>query len=198
MEKSGNHASSSSPPTTSAYDLAMSIARSLGHQELGKLKDVVQAKIDWRQREIERQKRKEDNAFKFATWKEKRMRCGSATETESYEDEGNEYYIEEIDSRQEDSDTAEEKRRMVKYEEDRLYRRYLQENANPAIFSRTMHEGESYDDDEELLEDESDASAESDASESSDDGYGPPASSGSEYNNASDEEDEWSYDGEDY
>ncbi|XP_026452031.1 glutamic acid-rich protein-like [Papaver somniferum] len=160
-------------------DLSKSVAITLGDRELEKLKNELQEK------RLARDERKHEERLKKYGCK----RCGSATETETEseeDDDGHEYYVEEIDSSQEDSDTAEEKRRIRKYQEDKLYRRYLEEKSNPAIFLLTMHEGEESYGDEDLLEDESEET-ESDVSKDSDDSYRPLASSGSEY---SDEEDD--------
>ncbi|XP_026378160.1 glutamic acid-rich protein-like [Papaver somniferum] len=101
-------------------------------------------------------------------------RYESVTESDSEaegSDNGFEYPVEEVGTSEEDSDAAEEKERMKS------------------------------DDDEELLDvasDEDDEETGSDESTSSDDSQVSPATPGSDYSAQYEEEENWSYDEEDF
>ncbi|XP_026436611.1 guanine nucleotide-binding protein-like 3 homolog [Papaver somniferum] len=101
---------------------------------------------------------------------------GSATESDSEASKGGyEFHVEEIESGEKDSNADEDERRLT----------------------RTMHEGESTDDEkEEMLEDEIDEDVEeneSNTDDTSDFEDVTPAPSGSDYSNFYEEEDWESY-----
>ncbi|XP_026396262.1 VID27-like protein [Papaver somniferum] len=175
--------------------------------ELMKLRDDVQSGRKEEERSLKR---------------EKGRKYGSATESDSEaeSDEGFEYPVEEINTNEEDSDVAEDKRKMQRYLDWKLRRRFEFERANPNIFSRTMHEGEpkveekshvrifprsahveeSSESDEDLPdvsrdEDEEDSDEESSSYGDNDTSL---ASSGSSYSEWYEGDEDWSYDEEDF
>ncbi|XP_026399886.1 sarcoplasmic reticulum histidine-rich calcium-binding protein-like [Papaver somniferum] len=238
------------PAISDEYKLSKDHAFLLGLEELMKLMDEVQGEITGRageaaqrQREEEEIKRREDEEIEslFAAWKPKHFarvdrkeeerslkrqkgpKYNSATESDSKEgsDSGFECPVEEVNTNEEDSDVVQDKKRMGRYLDWKLRRRFDHERVNPKIFVRTMREGEpsddervpsrifprtmhvqeSSDDDEELRDaarSENDDEEDSDEESISSDGDTSPASSGSSYSAQYDEDEDSSYDGEDF
>ncbi|XP_026458982.1 protein bfr2-like [Papaver somniferum] len=238
------------PANFDKYNLAKSQVFLLEMNELMKLRDEVQGEINrhaWEaaqhQRKEEEKKRRENEETKslFAAWVPKHFarvdrkederslkhqkgpKYGSSTESDSEEgsDDGFEYPLEEVNTSEEDSDAAEDMKRMERYFDWKLRRRFNYEHDNPKIFARTMREGEpndderapsrifpittrgeeSSDDGEELPDvasDEDDNEEDSDESTSSGDGGTSSDSSGSSYSAQYEEDEGWSYDEEDF
>ncbi|XP_026383957.1 PHD finger protein 14-like [Papaver somniferum] len=227
--------------TSDQYQLAKTQDFSLPMDELMRLRDEVQSETNrraseeaQRQREEDEKKRREEEEETeslYCAWLphhfsrvdrkeeerseryQKGPKYGNATESDSERgsDAGFEYPLEEINTSEEDYGAAEDKRKMEKYLDWKLRRRFEFERANPKIFARTMHEGEprvekkdlviihprvacSSDSDEDLPEASSDE--EDDEDSSSGDSDTSPASSGSSCSERYEED--WSYDKEDY
>ncbi|XP_026378067.1 major centromere autoantigen B-like [Papaver somniferum] len=150
-------------------------------------------------------------------------KCGSATESDSEADSaaGYEYHVEEVNTSEEGFDAAEDGLKMEKYLDWKLRRRFEFERSNPKIFSRTMQEGEPKVEEEKLMlihprtaqvEDSSDSDEnlpdasnddeEEDESDEEESSYGDtdtsPASSGSSCSEHYAEDEDWSYDEEDW
>ncbi|XP_026397043.1 uncharacterized protein LOC113291763 [Papaver somniferum] len=225
------------------YQLAKAQAFSLPMDELQRLRDEFQSEINRRAseeaqrlREEDEKKRREEEETEslYCAWLphhfarvdrkedeqseryQKGLKYGSATESDSEggSDAGFEYPLEEINTSEDDYVAAEDKRKMEKYLDWKLQRRFEFERANPKIFARTMHEGEprvekrypviihprvahSINSNEELPEASSDE--EDDESSSLGDSDTSPASSGSSCSERYEEDEEdWSYDDEDY
>ncbi|XP_026430455.1 vicilin-like seed storage protein At2g18540 [Papaver somniferum] len=205
---SSSNANPAVPANSDQYNLAKTQAFSLEIEELMKLRDDVQGEINrrasevaQRQREEEERKRREDEetGSLFAAWvpkhfakydrkeeeralkRQKGPRYGSATESnsEAGSDAGFEYPVEEVNTSEEDSDDAEENWKM--------------QRASPAEeFSKS---------DEELPDvsnDEDDEEGSDEESSLSGDGDTSHASSGSSCSERYEEDEDWSYDEEDF
>ncbi|XP_026383876.1 protein bfr2-like [Papaver somniferum] len=197
------------PANSTEYNQAKNLAFSLGEEDLERLRNEIREEINRRAEELalrqrekeerERRKRGRELDALDAAWKPKHF-ARSDSEAEGSHD-GFEYPVEEINTNEEDSDVAEEKKRMERYFDWKIRRRFDHERANPKICSRTMREGEPSDDDEELLDaagDEDDEDEDSDESTSSEDDQTFPASSGSSYSAQYEEDEDWSYDEDDF
>ncbi|XP_026452027.1 uncharacterized protein LOC113352423 [Papaver somniferum] len=197
------------PPSSGEYEQAKALSFSLQDQKLERLKndlveeinrhalericqrhereEIVAQELSCQRREQEEIIKGRDHQRKAgerSSKAEKQKGYGSATESDSEESQnGFEYPIEEMKTNYENSDAADERKRMEDYHVRQLRIRFEDERANPNIFSRTMREGEPSNDEEEISEDESDESEESDSegSSSPDDSQVSPTSSSIDY-----------------
>ncbi|XP_026450780.1 uncharacterized protein LOC113350891 [Papaver somniferum] len=154
---------------------------------------------------------------------QKGPKYGSATESDSEEDSAPrfEYHVEEINTNEEGSDAAEDRQKMEKYLDWKLRRWFDFKRDNPRIFARTMQEGEpkveeqklvlihprtaqveDFSDSDENLPDASNGAEEEDESDEEDSSSGDsdtsPASSDNSCSERYKEDEDWSYDEEDW
>ncbi|XP_026419707.1 uncharacterized protein LOC113315661 [Papaver somniferum] len=224
------------PVDSDQYNQAKNLAFSLEMEELQGLRDEVHGEINRRAIEIVDRQREEDEKKKteeeeteslYVAWLPKHFeRSDRKMEERSERNQkgpryGYGYHLEEINTSDEGSDAVEDRRRMERYEEWRLRRRFEFERANPKIFARTMQEGEpkverqplvrieprdAHVDDSSATDDDLlDVSRESEEDESNDEDESSSgesdtshASSGSSCSERYEEDEDWSYDDEDY
>ncbi|XP_026383859.1 nucleolin 2-like [Papaver somniferum] len=130
------------PPVTPEFAQAKSILPSLSIEELQQLREHAQSEIDHRIQEKTRQREAEEADEGKAEKQAKTPKFGSSTESDSEASEGYEYEVEEVDTSDLDSDSAEDKQMMNSYHDEKARRRFEYELTNPKIFARTMSEGE--------------------------------------------------------
>ncbi|XP_026384941.1 histone deacetylase HDT1-like [Papaver somniferum] len=122
--------------------------------------------------------------------RQKGPKYGSATESDSQvdSDAGFEYPLEEINTTEEDSDAVEDKQKMQRYLDWKLRRRAAPE-ASSSESDEDLPEVSSDEGDEEDSDDESSSSGDDDTS---------PAPSGNSCSKRYEEDEDWSYDEEEF
>lgn len=168
----GNNANGDNQPSA-PFKFAKKVSKTLSTRELENLMDFVQQEIDERNRLIEFERVRQENAPLYEQWKRKRIardvrkarereerdegrrsrfvwrKTRSATSSDSEEKEND---FERSDDHERNSETEKQRRKREKKIEDAWYERFLAEKAIPRLFARTMNERLNVDSDGETID----------------------------------------------